>query len=162
MALAELTTPEKERVLERDAHVREARAVLSVRMSRSAYTCRVRLQRVRADDVPTLKAFLSEVDLTLSGLHAPTVRLWVERSADGKVVGSTGYEISEDGRHALVRSVGVSPSMRSSGRGSDLARFAFDRAAEEGAHQVCLFQQTGQFDREVAWSRSLVEDALAT
>ena len=71
------------------------------------------LEQSRADDVEALTAFLSEVDLTLSGLDAPTVRLWVERDDAGSIVGSTGYEISSDGRHALIRSVAVITSHRS-------------------------------------------------
>ncbi|MFH8251296.1 GNAT family N-acetyltransferase [Microbacterium sp. B2969] len=131
------------------------------------------------------------MDLTLSGLDAPGVRLWLDRDARGEIVGSTGYEISADGRHALIRSVAVRPSRRSQGAGSSLARFALDRAAGEGAttawlfsrrsgpfweglgfepadrddlaraladtHQVRLFRQTGQLDREVAWSRVLAD-----
>lgn len=149
----------------------------------------VLFEECRAVDVEALTAFLSEVDLTLSGLDAPSVRLWLQRDDEGGIVGSTGYEISEDGQHALIRSVAVSPTQRSRGRGSVLARFALERAAEEGAaqawlfsrrsglfwqslafvpadrnelaralpdtHQVRLFQQTGQLDREVAWSRPL-------
>ncbi len=133
--------------------------------------------------------FLAAVDLTLSGLDAPTVRLWIERDPAGAVTGSTGYELSADGRHALIRSVAVRPEARSRGRGSDLARFALSRAAEEGAsrawlfsrrsgpfwqrlgfapaerdelaaaladtHQVRLFRNTGQLEREVAWTRAL-------
>lgn len=73
-----------------------------------------------------LTEFLSEVDLTLSGLDAPSVRLWIERDDRGRIVGSTGYEISSDRQHALIRT-----------------------------HQVRLFQRTGQVGREVAWSRFL-------
>ena len=145
------------------------------------------LTRVSAGDVEGLTGFLREADLTLSGLESPAVRLWVERGADGELVGSTGYELSADKRHALIRSVAVSPSRRSAGKGSELALFALERAAEEGAatawlfsrrsgpfwqslgfapadkyelaavlsqaQQVRLFRQTGQLDREVAWSR---------
>lgn len=127
--------------------------------------------------------------MTLSGLDQPDVRLWLERDARGDIVGSTGYELSADGRHALIRSVAVLPTHRDRGRGSALARFALDRALSEGArtawlfsrrsgpfwqslgfeaasrddlaaalsatHQVCLFSQTGQLRREVAWSRAL-------
>jgi N-acetylglutamate synthase-like GNAT family acetyltransferase len=145
------------------------------------------LSRVNARDVEILTGFLRAADLTLSGLDSPTVRLWVERGADGEVFGSTGYELSADRRHALIRSVAVSPRRRSAGKGSELALFALDRAADEGAstarlfsrrlgpfwqrlgfapvdkyelaavlgqaQQVRLFRQTGQLDREVAWSR---------
>ena len=149
----------------------------------------VHLDRCRPSDVDALTAFLRDADLTVSGLDAPSVRLWVEWDALGAIVGSTGYEISDDGRHALIRSVAVSPARRARGRGLSLARFALARASEEGAsmawlfsrrsgafwqrlgfevadrgelaaaladtHQVRLFQQTGQLEREVAWSRPL-------
>lgn len=147
------------------------------------------LEPCRAEDVEDLTAFLREVDLTLSGLDAAEVRLWIERDRTGAVVGSTGYELSRDGRHALIRSVAVGLADRSRGRGSALATFALERAAEEGAatawlfsrrsgpfwqglgfepadrdrladalaetHQVRLFQQTGQLEREIAWSLPL-------
>jgi len=106
----------------------------------------VDLERCRASDVEALTGFLSEVDLTLSGLDAPSVRLWIERDERGEVVGSTGYEISADGRHALIRSVAVSPSHRSRGHGSALARFALVRAAAEGATTAWLFsRRSGPF-----------------
>lgn len=104
-------------------------------------------------------------------------------------MGSTGYELSVDGRHALIRSVAVARDHRSQGAGSALARFALERAAEEGARtawlfsrrsgpfwetlgfapadredlarvlsdaqQVRAFRETGQLEREVAWSRPL-------
>ncbi|UQN29214.1 GNAT family N-acetyltransferase [Brachybacterium kimchii] len=145
-----------------------------------------------AADAPALTTFLREVDLTLSGLDAPTVRLWTQRDEQGAIVASTGFEISADGRHALIRSVAVSPTHRSRGRGTALARFALERAAQEGArtawlfsrrsgpfwqslgfapahredlaealaqtHQVRLFRETGQLEREVAWSRPLSAD----
>lgn len=150
---------------------------------------RAALSKVGPSDARALADFLQVVDLTLSGLDSPTVRLWVERGDGGEIVASTGYEISADREHALIRSVAVDPSRRSAGKGSDLARFAFERAAEEGAstawlfsrrsgpfwrslgctpadrnelanvlgqtHQVRLFKETGQLDREVAWSRPL-------
>lgn len=72
---------------------------------------------------------------------APSVRLWLERDDSGTIVGSTGYEISEDGQHALIRSVAVSQTQRSCGRGSALASFALERAVEEGASRAWLFSR---------------------
>ncbi|MEO7017782.1 MAG: GNAT family N-acetyltransferase [Leifsonia sp.] len=140
-------------------------------------------------DVRVLRDFLSEVDLTLAGLDAPTVKLWIERAADGCIIGSTGYELSTDGRHALIRSVAVAPTRRAMGAGSRLANFALTNAASHGAtrawlfsrrsgpfwqklgfqvadrhelalalaqtHQVRLFVDSGQLEREIAWSRPL-------
>lgn len=104
------------------------------------------LEPCRAEHVPALTAFLSEVDLTLSGLDVPSVRLWVERDELGAIVGSTGYEISDDGQHALIRSVAVSPARRFRGRGGELARFALARASLEGATTAWLFsRRSGPF-----------------
>lgn len=89
-------------------------------------------------DVEALTAFLSEADLTLSGVDAPSVRLWIERDESGAIIGSTGYEVSRDGRHALIRSVAVRRTQRLRGRGSALASFALERAAEEGAMRASL------------------------
>ncbi|MBQ9918346.1 MAG: GNAT family N-acetyltransferase [Microbacterium sp.] len=106
----------------------------------------VDLQRCRPSDVEALTAFLGAVDLTLSGLDSPSVRLWVERDEAGAIVGSTGYELSGDGRHALIRSVAVAPTQRSRGRGSTLATFALARAAQEGARTAWLFsRRSGPF-----------------
>ncbi len=144
---------------------------------------------LRPADVPDLHAFLRRADLTLSGLDAPTVRLWLVRDQDDRVQGSTGYELSQDGEHALVRSVAVDPDWRGNGVGLQLAQHALANAARGGArrawlfsrrsgpfwqrlgfqladrdalvqvlagtHQVRLFSQTGQLQREVAWSRPL-------
>ena len=106
----------------------------------------VDLEPCRASDVEALTVFLREADLTLSGLDAPSVRLWLGRDERSEVVCCTGYEISADGQHALIRSVAVSPSRRSLGMGSALARFAFERAIAEGARTAWLFsRRSGPF-----------------
>jgi len=97
-------------------------------------------------DAAALAEFLREVDLTLSGLDEPSVRLWVQRDERGLVVGSTGYELSADRRAALIRSVAVHPAHRAAGRGTALARFALERAADEGAVTAWLFsRRSGPF-----------------
>lgn len=150
------------------------------------------LMPVTVDDINELALFLRDADLTLSGLDSPGVSLWVDRDAGGAVIGSTGFELSHDHRHALVRSVAVHPSERRAGYGTTLARFALHQAASAGAtkawlfsrrsgpfwqklgfertethalasalanaHQVQLFVESGQLDREVAWSRLLPID----
>ncbi|MBE2999693.1 GNAT family N-acetyltransferase [Nocardiopsis sp. HNM0947] len=103
-------------------------------------------RRATPDDTEALTAFLARVDLTLSGLDSPDVRLWIQRDGTGAVRGCTGYEMSADRRHTLIRSVAVDPERRSAGRGAALARFAFDRAAEEGARTAWLFsRRSGPF-----------------
>ena len=104
------------------------------------------LQRLGRADLPELAAFLSDADLTVSGLDGSSVRLWIERGPDGEIVGSTGFELSDDGGHALIRSVAVRPSDRSRGSGTALAEYALERAAEEGAHTAWLFsRRSGPF-----------------
>ena len=96
--------------------------------------------------VEQLRSFLRDSDLTLAGLDDESVRLWVERDPDGTVVGSTGYECSADGRDVLVRSVAVAAGRRSAGAGTRLARFALDRAADDGAERAWLFsRRSGPF-----------------
>ncbi|MBT1543908.1 GNAT family N-acetyltransferase [Curtobacterium flaccumfaciens pv. flaccumfaciens] len=119
------------------------------------------LQPVDADDVEALRAFLVEADLTLAGLDAPTVRLWVDRDDDGSVVGSTGYETSADGVHVLVRSVAVAPQHRGAGGGTRLARFAIERATEAGAERAWLFsRRSGPFWQSLGFTPA-DRDALA-
>ncbi|WP_258071691.1 GNAT family N-acetyltransferase [Clavibacter michiganensis] len=93
-----------------------------------------------------VRAFLHDADLTLAGLDDPAVRLWIERDSDDAVIGSTGYELSEDGQHVLIRSVAVSPSRRAAGSGSRLARFALGQAAQVGAERAWLLsRRSGPF-----------------
>lgn len=104
------------------------------------------LEAVTPADVDAVRAFLVEVDLTLSGLSSPNVRLWIERGADGAIVGCTGFELSDDARHALIRSVGVAPGLRTAGAGSRLARHALDEARAAGAARAWLFsRRSGPF-----------------
>ncbi len=105
-----------------------------------------------AADVPDLVRLLTRADLTVSGLRDPAVRLWLLRDATGRVQGCAGYELSEDGRQALIRSVAVDASRRREGLGVRLARFTLERAAEEGARQAWLFSRhRGPFWRRLGF-----------
>ncbi|WP_243076056.1 GNAT family N-acetyltransferase [Microbacterium sp. SS28] len=111
------------------------------------------LTRVSADDVEALQAFLHEADLTVAGLDAPTVRLWVERGEDGAIVGSTGFELSADHRHALIRSVAVAPPLRRAGAGVRLARYALAQAHAAGADRAWLFsRRSGPFWQQLGFT----------
>lgn len=102
--------------------------------------------RATPADTKAIRAFLTEADLTLAGLEEPTVRLWIERDSSGRIVGSTGFELSGDGRHALIRSVAVAHGRRSIGAGTGLARFSLARAVEAGAGRAWLFsRRSGPF-----------------
>lgn len=93
------------------------------------------------------------------------MRLWLERDEAGVIVGSTGYEISSDGHHALIRSVAVSVAQRSRGRGSALASFTLERAVEEGASRAWLFsRRSGPFWQSLGFEsadRDELAEALA-
>lgn len=103
-------------------------------------------------DVPDLARFLTRADLTVSGLGDPAVRLWVLRDATGQVQGSAGFELSQDGRQALIRSVAVDASRRREGLGLRLASSTLERAAEAGARQAWLFSRhRGPFWRRLGF-----------
>lgn len=119
------------------------------------------LEQCTAADLKALTGFLEEADLTISGLDSPSVRLWVERDKNGAIIGSAGYEVSGDGRHALIRSVAVGPNRRSRGHGGSLARFALERAAEGGATRAWLFsRRSGPFWQSLGFE-SADRDELA-
>lgn len=110
---------------------------------------------VTSADLTDLTSFLRRADLTLHGLDAPGVRLWLNRDVSGAVTGSTGFELSDDGAHALIRSVAVDASQRGQGLGLRLARFALEQAAAAGAEQAWLFsRRSGPF-----WQRLGFEPA---
>lgn len=118
--------------------------------------------RVQAADVDAVRDFLAACDLTVAGLDAPAVRLWVLRDAHGTVTGTTGYETGPDGRHALLRSVAVDPAFRASGTGTRLARFAMEQAASTGAGRAWLFsRRSGPFWQALGFTPA-DRDALAT
>jgi len=114
---------------------------------------RVVFERVSSVDVPELRDFLTEVDLTVAGLDAPGVRLWIERDPRGGIIGSTGFELSEDGRHALIRSVAVAAAHRTVGTGSRLAMHAIDAAHAAGASRAWLFsRRSGAFWQKLGFA----------
>lgn len=106
-------------------------------------------------DVDPLRAFLRDADLTLAGLDEPTVRLWIERDEVGTVIGSTGFELNQDGNHALIRSVAVAPERRAAGAGSRLAMFALEQAAQAGASRAWLFsRRSGPFWQKLGFTHA--------
>jgi N-acetylglutamate synthase-like GNAT family acetyltransferase len=125
------------------------------------------LTPVTPEDRADLTQFLHVADLTVSGLDSPSVRLWVARdAATAEIVGSTGFELSADRRHALIRSVAVDPRLRGEGHGLALARFAISEAATAGAHTAWLFsRRSGPFWQKLGFTsadRTALATALAT
>lgn len=93
------------------------------------------------------------MDLTLAGLGDPAVCVWVDRAESGGVICSTGFELSADGKHALIRSVAVASGRRTSGAGTRLARFAMERARIAGRPKSgCFHAVPGRFGRSSALS----------
>ena len=108
---------------------------------------------VSLSDVDALRGFLRDVDLTLAGLDELAVSIWVERDADTEIVGSTGFELSNDRKHALIRSVAVAPLHRAAGAGSRLARYAMDQAHAMGATRAWLFsRRAGPFWQQLGFA----------
>lgn len=122
----------------------------------------VTFEPASTSDADELRGFLQDVDLTLAGLEEPTVQIWIERDEQGEVVGTTGFELSEDSAHALIRSVAVAPSHRARGAGSRLARFALEQARAAGAERAWLFsRRSGPFWQSLGFT-SADRDELAS
>jgi len=106
---------------------------------------------VSRGDAFELTEFLRASDLTVSGIGEPDLYLWVDLDPDGRIVGSTGFEL--DGQNALLRSVAVHSTMRGTGRGTELAQFALDQAASLGATQAWLFsRRSGPFWQKLGFT----------
>lgn len=118
------------------------------------------LVRATDSDIAEISEFLRLADLTLSGLDSPNVHLWISRDeTTSQIFASTGYESSEDSRHALIRSVAVTPDLRGAGIGLDLAEFAMQRAVEDGAKQAWLFsRRSGGFWQKAGFSSADTND----
>lgn len=115
---------------------------------------RVPLPVARGDSFD-LTEFLRAVDLTVNGIGEPELYLWADFDADGRIVGTTGFEL--DDANALIRSVAVDPFARGTGRGTELARFALEQAAILGATRAWLFsRRSGPF-----WQKLGFEPASA-
>ncbi|WP_338054641.1 GNAT family N-acetyltransferase [Subtercola vilae] len=81
------------------------------------------------------------------------MNLWVERDADNEIIGSTGFELSNDRKHALIRSVAVAPQRRAAGAGSRLARYAMGQASRMGAMRAWLFsRRSGPFWQQLGFA----------
>ena len=110
------------------------------------------LARVGDSDLPELLDFLTTADLTLSGLDSPSVRLWIARDESGAIVASTGFELSDSGSDALIRSVAVSSGTRGMGWGLELAAYALEQAVAAGATRAWLFsRRSGPFWQKLAF-----------
>lgn len=120
------------------------------------------LRRVSAADVDDLRGFLDEADLTLAGLQEPAVQLWIERDGNGEIIGSTGFELSADNEHALIRSVAVGPGHRTAGAGTRLARYALDQARRAGAGRAWLFsRRSGPFWQKLGFTTAGCDELAA-
>lgn len=101
-------------------------------------------------DAFEITEFLRAADLTVSGIGDPDVHLWIDLDVDGRIVGSTGFEL--DGTDALLRSVAVHTSLRGTGRGTELARYALTQAASLGATRAWLFsRRSGPFWQKIGF-----------
>ncbi|ROR90901.1 GNAT family N-acetyltransferase [Nocardioides aurantiacus] len=83
---------------------------------------------------------------------------WVQRDAAGVICGSTGFELSRDRHHALVRSVAVATGRRRGGLESQLATLPLAQAAAAGASRAWLFsRRSGPFWEKLGFEPSNTE-----
>jgi N-acetylglutamate synthase-like GNAT family acetyltransferase len=115
---------------------------------------------VSRGDAFELIEFLRSADLTVNGVGEPDIQLWVDLDVDGRIVGSTGIELN--GQDVLLRSVAVHPSLRGAGRGTELARFALERAESLGARRAWLFsRRSGPFWEQLGFQPADVSELAA-
>jgi N-acetylglutamate synthase-like GNAT family acetyltransferase len=115
---------------------------------------------VSRGDAFELTEFLLAADLTVSGIGEPDLHLWIDLDPDGRIIGSTGFELA--GEHALLRSVAVAAPLRGTGRGTELARFALDQAAALGATRAWLFsRQSGPFWQRLGFEPAEIPDVAS-
>lgn len=118
------------------------------------------LQPAASREIDEITGFLRDCDLTVSGLDAPSTRLWTLREpAAGKMIALTGFELSSDGADALIRSVAVHPEHRGHRLGHRLAQFAVDEARCAGASRAWLFsRRSGGFWQKLGFTSTDVQD----
>lgn len=89
----------------------------------------------------------------LAGLDEPTVYIWVKCDASIEIVGSTGFELSNDRKYAPIRSVAVARQHRAAGAGARPARHGIDHACATGATRTWLFsRRSGQFWKQLGFA----------
>jgi N-acetylglutamate synthase-like GNAT family acetyltransferase len=119
---------------------------------------------VSRGDAFELKEFLLAADLSVDGIGEPEVHVWVDLDADGRIVGSTGFEL--DGQDALLRGIAVHSTLADTGRRIELARFALDRATSIGATRAWLLgRRAGALWQQLGFEPANIadlEEALAS
>ena len=119
---------------------------------------------VSRGDAFEVTEFLRAAELSVDGIGQPEVHLWVDLDSDGRIVGSTGFEL--DGQDALLRGIAVHSSLAETGRRTELARFALDRATSIGATRAWLLgRRAGSLWQDLGFEPAHIadlEEALAS
>ena len=92
-------------------------------------------------DRARVEGLLTELALPVDGVSEWLDRFWIAEH-EGDVVGVAGLEMY--GPAALLRSVAVAPSWRSSGLGRALVERALDTARREGVRDIYLLTTTAE------------------
>jgi N-acetylglutamate synthase-like GNAT family acetyltransferase len=112
---------------------------------------------VSRGDAFELTEFLQAADLSVDGIGQSEVHLWIDLDADGRIVGSTGFEL--DGQDALLRGIAVHPALLETGRRTELARFALDRATSIGATRAWLLgRRAGSLWQDLGFETANIAD----
>ncbi len=102
---------------------------------------RVELRRATPGDAAAVERLLAAQDLPTAGVAAWLDHFWVAEQ-DAALVGVAGVELYGDA--ALLRSVVVEPSWRSSGLGRLLSERAIQEAGTAGARDIYLLATTAE------------------
>ena len=92
-------------------------------------------------DLPTILELLRDNDLPHAGV-ADHLEHFILEFGDGRLIGCAGLEVH--GAAALLRSVAVSASQRSSGLGAQLVRAQLEAAKNSHATSVSLLTTTAE------------------
>ena len=98
-----------------------------------------RIRHADPGDLAEILALISEVGLPVAGVREHLQHFLVLET-DGSLEGTVGLELY--GRHALLRSLAVSPRQQGRGEGRKLCETILERARSLGVEEVVLLTET--------------------
>jgi len=110
--------------------------------SKRKSTPRWTLRAARPEDIEPVRELLTACELPVEGVAERFGAAYVLADWNGEVVGVAGIELH--GRHGLLRSVSVDPSMQNSGLGTALVRERLEWAKSQGIESLYLLTSTAE------------------
>jgi len=109
-------------------------------------------------DATELQSLLFVCGLSSHGLFAPDALYWTARTANGRLIGCSGLEIS--GQAGLLRSVAVSEDARGLGVAQRIVECVLAESRKRSIRHVYLFSKdSGGFFEKLGWLEAPVPEA---